>query len=110
MMLEVSHVLYHYSNFPDILQFQLSNDEGTRAASSENGIGPQNCEELKSIGHTLDGFYLVRFKNNIIKTVYCMFNYSEQEENHSVTTTQLSSTPAARSKIFPTISNQILNL
>lgn len=91
MMLEVSHVLYHYSNFPDILQFQLSNDEGTRAASSENGIGPQNCEELKSIGHTLDGFYLVRFKTNIIQTVYCVFTEK---------TTQPPTTSAAPGKIF----------
>jgi len=90
----------HYSNFPDIIQFELSNDEATLSASSENGTGPQNCEGLKNIGYTLDGFYLVRFKTNIIQTVYCVFNYSEQEENRPVTTTQPPSKPAARSKIF----------
>jgi len=73
----------YYSNFPDVLQLELSNDEVTRFASKENGTGPEGCEDLKHIGHTLDGFYFVRFKTNIIKTVYCMFNYSEQDENKS---------------------------
>ena len=44
----------YFSNFSNILQFELSNDEVTRSASSENGTGPQNCDELKNIGHTLD--------------------------------------------------------
>jgi len=76
----------YYSSFPDILQFELGNDQVTILESSEHGTGPQNCEELKNIGYTLDGFYMVRFKVNIIKMVYCMFNYIEQEEENQMST------------------------
>lgn len=76
----------YYSSFPDFMQFELSNDQVTILESSEHGTGPQNCEELKNIGYTLDGFYMVRFKVNIIKMVYCMFNYIEQEEENQTST------------------------
>jgi len=77
-----------YSTFPNLLQFELSNDELTRQATSANGTGPGSCEELKNIGYTLDGFYMVRFKTNIIKSIYCIFNYAEKDENNPKTTNE----------------------
>ena len=85
----------YYSKFPNILQFELSNGEVTRQASRDNGTGPQSCDELKKIGYTFDGFYMVRFKTNIIKTVYCMFNYSEEEDYRQESSSQSTLTPTS---------------
>ena len=71
-----------------MLQFELSNDEITRKASSDYGTGPRSCEELKKIGYTFDGFYMVRNKTNIFKAVYCVFEYSETDEYVLDSTTQ----------------------
>ena len=70
----------YQSKNANILQFELSNDEVTRQASSNNGAGPKSCEDLKDLGYTFDGFYMVKFKTNIIKTVYCVFHYREEDE------------------------------
>jgi len=78
----------YYSSFPNVLQFELSNDEFTRQATSTNGTGPESCEELKNIGYTFDGFYMVRFKTNIVKTIYCIFNYPEKDEHNQESTNQ----------------------
>jgi len=86
----------HYSKFSDIMQFELSNDEVTRSASSENGTGPQSCEELETIGYTFNGFYMVRFKSSIIKTVYCKFNRTKTERKSEETTTQSTLKPTSK--------------
>jgi len=85
-----------YSNFTNDLQFELSNDELTRKAMSLNGTGPDSCDALKNIGYTLDGFYMVRFKANIVKSIYCMFNYTEKDEYNPETTTQSTSKPFSK--------------
>ena len=86
----------YYSKFVNVLQFELSNDEVTRQAASENGAGPKSCDDLKNIGYTFDGFYMVRFKTNVIKTVYCMFNYNEDDEYDQEITTQSTMKPTSR--------------
>jgi len=96
----------YYSKFPNVLQFELSNDELTRQATMTNGTGPESCEELKKIGYTLDGFHVVRFKTNIVKAVYCKFNYTEIDEYNEESTTQ--STLQLFSKIFSFILNQVV--
>ena len=40
-----------YSTSPNILQFEISNDEITRNVMNENGTGPATCEELLHIGY-----------------------------------------------------------
>ena len=64
----------YYSNTPNILQFELSNDEITRKALSENGTGPASCSDLESIGYTFDGFYIVRSDAKTMKIIFCKFN------------------------------------
>lgn len=61
-------------NDPNVPQFELSTDEVTRNAVSKNGKSPANCENLKSLGHTLNGFYLVCLDSKMIKFVYCNYN------------------------------------
>jgi len=78
----------YHTKISNMLQFELSNDEVTRKASSEYGTGPKSCEELKKIGYTFDGFYMVRNKTNIFKAVYCVFEYSETDEYVLDSTTQ----------------------
>ena len=45
-----------------------------------NNKKPANCEDLKTMGHTLNGFYLVQGKRDTItlkskvETIYCDFN------------------------------------
>ena len=85
-----------YSTFPNLLQFELSNDELTRQATSSNGTGPASCEELKNFGFTLDGFYMVRFKANIVKTIYCIFYHSEKDEYNPDSTTQSTLPPLSK--------------
>ena len=78
----------YYSNVPNVLQFELSNDDLTRQATMANGTGPESCEELKNIGYTLDGFHMVRFKTNVVKAVYCKFNYTELDAYNEESTKQ----------------------
>jgi len=85
-----------YSNVPNMLQFELSNDESTTEAMSENGSGPKSCEELKNIGYTLDGFHMVRFKTNIVKAVYCRFDYTETDEYNPESFTQSTLKPFSK--------------
>jgi len=62
-----------------IQQLELSSDEITRNASRVNGTGPTSFKDLESIGYTviytLNGFYVVKFNDRIMKIVYC--NYIE---------------------------------
>ena len=85
-----------YSNVPNMLQFELSNDESTTEAMSENGPGPKSCEELKNIGYTLDGFHIVLFKTNIVKAVYCKFDYTETDEYNPESFTQSTLKPFSK--------------
>jgi len=72
----------YYSNSPNILQFELGNDEITRKALSE--YGPSSCKDLESIGYTFKGFYLVRFSDKIIKQVFCEFNQTAKRYDTNV--------------------------
>lgn len=95
----------YYSTSPDILQFELSNDQLTRQALSDNnGTGPKSCEELKNIGYSFDGFYVVRssFKTKKIKIVYCLFNYTEEKPSPPAAenmVTQAALTPHSKSSL-----------
>lgn len=60
-----------------------------RTSSSVAKEKPANCEDLKSIGHTLNGFYLVQGKiddkipqiGSKVETIYCDFNKRQSSEN-----------------------------
>jgi len=69
----------YYTNYPNILQYELGSDEITRNASSVNGSGPTSCNDLKNIGHFLDGFYMIRYGDKIIKIVFCRFNEKKKD-------------------------------
>lgn len=73
------------TNSQDVLQFELSDDDVTRAASSDNSTVLSNCEELQHVGHTLDGFYMVRDNSFVIKIVYCIYNQIRKENYDPVT-------------------------
>lgn len=84
----------YYSNFPEVIQFQFSNDDITREAIHKNGNGPSTCEELKQVGHNLSGFYFLRTNTTKIKAAYCTLNEIEQrtennDKNESRTGIQL---------------------
>ncbi len=68
----------YHPDHPDVTKFELDTDETTQNASSLNGTGPASCKDLQFIGYRLSGFYLVRFKPNIIKAIYCGFNQEIQ--------------------------------
>ncbi len=43
-------------------------------ASDANGTGPANCKDLQALGHSLNGFYIVRFRpRKQTKAIYCEF-------------------------------------
>jgi len=90
----------YYSKQKYVQQFELSTDQITREASSENGKGPSNCEDLQSIGHTIKGFYPVRSNRKKMKIVFCEFNKltTANEENNSAKTTLL---PATEKYVIP---------
>jgi len=74
----------YFSNSPNILQFDLSSDDATSRALSENGTGPTSCTDLQFIGYQLKGFYLVRSHSKTIKTVFCDFLKAPiQKENNN---------------------------
>jgi len=54
--------------------FELDTDEAIKNASNLNGAGPATCEDLQSMNHKLPGFYMVRFKPNRVKPIYCELN------------------------------------
>ena len=95
----------YYPNFPEVLQFELSNDEITRRAIHENGTVPSTCEDLKKIGHMLNGFYFLRLNTRTIKTSYCTLDVTDQEaknKNSSNTSFQIKLTSPGK---FTTIIN-----
>lgn len=49
----------------------MGSDEITRSAMDKNGAGPATCEELRDIGYTLNGFFMLRFTSTTIKMAYC---------------------------------------
>ncbi len=53
----------YYPDHPNVTLFEIDTSEITINATRVNGTGPENCEDLQSIGHSLAGFYLVRFKH-----------------------------------------------
>jgi len=74
----------HRSDHSDMLQIELSTDEVTRHASSKTGPGPSSCKDLEIIGHTLEGFYMIRNNGKKMIIVYCTF-YSKEKEEESKT-------------------------
>jgi len=87
----------YYSNSPNISQFELSSDETTRKALLDNG--PTSCEDLKIIGYTIKGFYMVRLNAKILKTIFCEFHEPSTKKDNPFpnTTTMPSSTKAMKS-------------
>ena len=59
----------YYPDNQNVPQFELDTDEITNNASSLNGTGPESCEDLRSNGYNLAGFYMVRFKPKRVKAV-----------------------------------------
>jgi len=94
----------YYSKQRDIIQFELSTDEITRNASTERGTGPGNCKDLKKLGHTLEGFYLARFKDKIMKIIFCKFSdiNREPEKKQEKRTTKIKRVYSIK-RLFPVI-------
>lgn len=69
--------------------FELSTDDVTINASKINGTGPSNCLDLQGIEYFLEGFYVVRFNEERIKTVYCNFNQTNENIKTDGTTSPL---------------------
>lgn len=57
-----------YSDYPD----------ATSNYHVENG--PKNCEDLKDFGHSLKGFYVVRFNSKRMKVIFCDFKQTSAAE------------------------------
>ena len=53
---------------------QLRDERQGTAVKSINGQ-PESCEDLKALGHSLNGFYSVR-SNNALHSVFCDFSKS----------------------------------
>ncbi len=71
----------YHSKFANIQQLELSSDNITRNASSENGEGPTSCKDYEIIGHILKGFYIVRFNGKTMKSIFCEFKPATKMEN-----------------------------
>jgi len=56
--------IYLYSDYPDAQR------NGNKKTDEK---GPSSCEDLQIIGHTLQGFYLVRLNSINVKIIYCDF-------------------------------------
>jgi len=69
----------YYPDFPNITQFELSIDDATKNASGINGTGPGTCNDLRAIGHSLTGFYLVRFNSKRPKAIICDFSETNKK-------------------------------
>ena len=69
----------YYPDHPDVVQFQLGVDEITTNATKVNGTGPSSCEDLKKLGHFLNGFYMIHFNTKRVKATYCVFNQTSSE-------------------------------
>ncbi len=83
----------NYPHLPNTLQLELSNDELTKKALTVNGIGPANCNDLESIGHNLNGFYVIRATEKIMKTVFCEFGPNDEVTTTTTTRIQPSTIP-----------------
>ena len=68
-----------FSNYSEILQLELSDDEHTSNAIHSNGTGPSSCKELENFGHNLNGFYFLRLNTTTIKTAYCKLNETKRK-------------------------------
>lgn len=79
----------YYPDYPNGTQFELDTDEITNNASSIDGTGPENCEDLRSNGYNLAGFYIVRFKPKRVKAVYCGFNQTSGNFNQKIAKSSL---------------------
>ena len=88
----------NYPHFPNTLQLELSNDELTKKALTVNGIGPASCNDLESIGHNLNGFYVIRATEKIMKTVFCEFGPNDEVTATITTRIQPSTIPM----VYPT--------
>jgi len=69
----------YYPDHPNVTLFQLDTDEITKNATSVNGTGPENCEDLQFMRYSLAGYYMVRFKPNRVKAIYCGFNETNED-------------------------------
>jgi len=82
-----------------VLQFEISGDEITKfVVSGPVAVGPSSCQDLRMIGHSLDGFYTIRFNANVMKTIYCDFYGKITNKLKPTTTTTSTSTPTSTLK------------
>ena len=52
-----------------VLQFEISGDEITKfVVSGPAAAGSSSCQDLRMIGHNLDGVYTIRFNATLMKT------------------------------------------
>ena len=81
----------YYPDHPNVTIFELGTDLATQKASSINGTGPGNCEDLQKLYHNLKGFYMVRFNSERVKTIYCEFDDINQNKYNKPKKTKRSS-------------------
>ena len=62
-----------YPDHPSIPKFELGTDEFSKNVFGLNGTGPETCHDLKALGYTFEGFYMVRFNSNRVKAILCNF-------------------------------------
>lgn len=71
----------YYPDHGDVTLFELSSDDVTKNATERaNGTGPASCEDLRKIGHSLNGFYTIRFNLKRVKAIFCVFNNNKMIE------------------------------
>jgi len=77
--------------YDNIAAFESSENKNARFASDENGIKsdslprlpPSSCRQLSTIGHYLDGIYMVANRDtNKIEAVYCEFESSTRTKHN----------------------------
>ena len=81
----------YYPDHPKVPIFELSSDKITANASGVNGTGPSDCLDLKNMGNSLKGFYMVRFTNKRIKSIYCEFDAKMNDNTFAISETTISS-------------------
>lgn len=70
----------YYPDHPNVTQFEFGSDDITKKCiKGQWTIGPNNCEDLKSFGHVLNGFYMVRFNPKRVKIINCQFNQTTKK-------------------------------
>lgn len=70
-MLKVSRALVSTLTILMSLNLNSALTRSREMHQQRNGTGPKTCDDLQSLGHFLDGFYMIRFDSNRVDIIYC---------------------------------------